>query len=254
VHNNESKLKTRVVQFLINRPESQRSCKNWDLIVRLRVTLRLAVYRQSLHLGDKPLRLTTSDLIFQLNTCSYIVHSPYVTSSLKRGCVCRLQLLLVLASAVILRSESRGTHDHILLPQIWDSPNLEGQVPTFTSPRNRVARLYPHTLGSIFVASYVWQGYGGGIRPLLHTGFLTEMCIYIYILFIETENNAVYCIMARILQQTNIISCRHLSVRRNINQFLLYGDCGLVYVSPKRRFTQDLHGATSQKTAFFILN
>jgi hypothetical protein len=26
-----------------------------------------------------------------------------------------------------------------------------------------------------------------------------------------------------------------------------------LYVPPKRRFTQDLHGATSQKTAFFIV-
>jgi hypothetical protein len=39
-----------------------------------------------------------------------------------RGWVCRLQLLLALASAVILRSESRGTHDHILLSQIRNSP------------------------------------------------------------------------------------------------------------------------------------
>jgi hypothetical protein len=51
-----------------------------------------------------------------------------------RGWVCRLQLLLVLASAVILRSESRGTHDHNLLPQIQDSPNLEGQVPPYLYP------------------------------------------------------------------------------------------------------------------------
>jgi hypothetical protein len=36
-------------------------------------------------------------------------------------------MLLVLASAVILRSEPRGTHDHILLSQIRDSPNLKGQ-------------------------------------------------------------------------------------------------------------------------------
>jgi hypothetical protein len=48
--------------------------------------------------------------------------------------VCRLQLLLTLASAVILGSKSRGTRDHILLPQIWNSPNLEGQVPVFLSP------------------------------------------------------------------------------------------------------------------------
>jgi hypothetical protein len=91
------------------------------------------------------LRLTTSNFIFKLNTCGY---SPYVTSSLTREWVCRLQLLLVLASAVILRSESRGTHDHILLSQIRESPNLEGQVPVFISPRKMVAQLYPQTLGS----------------------------------------------------------------------------------------------------------
>jgi hypothetical protein len=88
------------------------------------------------------------------------VYNPYLTSSLTRRYVCRLQLLLVLASAVILWSESRLTRDHILLSQIRDSPNLEGQVPVFISPRNRVAQLYPQTLGSLFVASYDSQGYG----------------------------------------------------------------------------------------------
>jgi hypothetical protein len=66
----------------------------------------------------------------------------YRALSLMRQRVCRLQLLLVLASAVILGSESRGTRDHILLSQIRDSPNLEGQVPVFISPRNWVAELY----------------------------------------------------------------------------------------------------------------
>jgi hypothetical protein len=89
-------------------------------------------------LATSPLRLKTSIFFFWQNTC---FHNPYVTSSLTRGWVYRLQLLLVLASAVIFRSESRGTHDHILLSQIQDSPNLEGQVPVFISPRNRVARL-----------------------------------------------------------------------------------------------------------------
>jgi hypothetical protein len=42
--------------------------------------------------------------------------------SLTRGWVCRLQLLLVLASTVILGSESRGTGNHILLSQIRDFP------------------------------------------------------------------------------------------------------------------------------------
>jgi hypothetical protein len=47
---------------------------------------------------------------------------------------------------------------------------LESQVPLFKPPRNRVAQLYPQTLGSIFVASYDSQGYSGGIRTRLHTG------------------------------------------------------------------------------------
>jgi hypothetical protein len=46
----------------------------------------------------------------------------------------RLQLLLDLASAVILRSESRGTHDHILLSPIRDSPNLEVRSPYLYPP------------------------------------------------------------------------------------------------------------------------
>jgi hypothetical protein len=57
---------------------------------------------------------------FQLNTCRY---NPCIASFLTRGWVCRLQLMLALASAVILGSESRGTHDHILLSQTRDSTN-----------------------------------------------------------------------------------------------------------------------------------
>jgi hypothetical protein len=85
--------------------------------------------------------------------------------------------MLVLASAFILRSESRGTHDHILLSQIRDFPNLEVQGPIFIFPRNRVAGLYPQALGSLFVASYDPQGYYGGIRPRLHTGMLYYRCV-----------------------------------------------------------------------------
>jgi hypothetical protein len=68
------------------------------LTARVRVTLRLAVYRQSIHFGDKPIETQELQFSFQLNTC---FPSLYVTSSLTRGSVCSLQLLLVLASAVI---------------------------------------------------------------------------------------------------------------------------------------------------------
>jgi hypothetical protein len=74
-------------------------------------------------LATSPLRLTTSNFIFQLNTCG---SSPYVTPPLTRVWVCRSQFLLVLASAVILRSECRRTHDQMLLSQIRD-PHQPGE-------------------------------------------------------------------------------------------------------------------------------
>jgi hypothetical protein len=44
----------------------------------------------------------------------------------------------------------------------------------FISPRNRVAQLYPQALGSLFVASYDSQSYGGGIQTRLHAGYSGE--------------------------------------------------------------------------------
>jgi hypothetical protein len=87
--------------------------------VWIRVTLRLAVYRQSVRLGVQPLETHGQNFFSQLNTCG---HSLYITSSLTRGWVCHLQLLLSLASAFILGSDSRGTRDHILSSQIRDFP------------------------------------------------------------------------------------------------------------------------------------
>jgi hypothetical protein len=95
-------------------------------------------------LATSPLRLTISNFIFQLNTCGY---SPYVTSSLTRGCVCRLQLLLVLARAVILGyftvSDSRlpqpgGPSPCIYIPQEQGGPVIP---PGIGVPFRRLLRL-----------------------------------------------------------------------------------------------------------------
>jgi hypothetical protein len=45
---------------------------------------------------------------------------------------------------------------------------MEGQVPVFISPRNKVAELYLRALSSLYVASYDSQGYRGGILTSLH--------------------------------------------------------------------------------------
>jgi hypothetical protein len=62
----------------------------------IRVTLRLAIYRQSVRLGAEPLETHDQNFLSQLNTCG---RSPYITSSLTKGWVCHLQVLLALASA-----------------------------------------------------------------------------------------------------------------------------------------------------------
>jgi hypothetical protein len=93
-------------------PLAQSSCLGYDWVkLKSQSQSQSQSYFTANHfiLETSPLRLKSSNFIFQLNTCGY---SPYVTSSLIRGCVCCLQFLLALAS--ILRSESYGTHDHIL--------------------------------------------------------------------------------------------------------------------------------------------
>jgi hypothetical protein len=91
----------------------------WELAVfpssgdslKVKVTLRLTV-SQSVSLGVEP--LTRYLFVWQLRSCFCW------ELSLTRGRVCLLYMLLALTSAVFLGSESLGTHDHILLSQIWD--------------------------------------------------------------------------------------------------------------------------------------
>jgi hypothetical protein len=61
--------------------------------------------------------------------------------------ICPLQLLLALASPVILQSEFRGTHGHILLSDSRLSlpGGPEPHIYMYASPRNRVAQFIPGT-------------------------------------------------------------------------------------------------------------
>jgi hypothetical protein len=99
--------------------------------------------------------------------------------SVTRGWVCNLlvQLLPGLARAVILGCKSRRTHDHILLSHMrlpqTGVPGPRIYIPP--PPRNRVDQLHPLALGSLFVASYDSQSYGGGILTCLHTGLIRRL-------------------------------------------------------------------------------
>jgi hypothetical protein len=61
-----------------------------------------------------------------------------------------LQLILAIASAVILRSFSRETHNHILLSQIRDSLNPVGQVRVFIYPQEQGGPVTPPETGFPF--------------------------------------------------------------------------------------------------------
>jgi hypothetical protein len=85
--------------------------------------------------------------------------SAFNASSLtrKRGCNLLLNCFWALPDQSHLsRSPTELTAISYCL--LWDSPNLEGHVPVFISPRNRVAKLYPRALGSLSIASYDSQG------------------------------------------------------------------------------------------------
>jgi hypothetical protein len=93
-------------------------------------------------LATSILRLMT--VFFQLNICGY---SPYVTSSLTRGWVCNLRLLLVLASLVILRSESSGPHFTLLDAQL---SQIGGPSPRIYIPQKQGGPVIPPGTGFPF--------------------------------------------------------------------------------------------------------
>jgi hypothetical protein len=74
------------------------------------------------------------------------------------------------------RSHSRvrvpGTRDHILLSRVRDSPNWRARS-SYLYPQEQGGPDIPQALSSLSVAFYDSQGYGGGIRTGLHTGFTT---------------------------------------------------------------------------------
>jgi hypothetical protein len=108
---------------------------------RVRLTLRLEVYRQSVRHGAEALETHSQNLFSQMNTCG---DTPYITSSLTRGWVCHLQLLLVLAS------------------HSFSDPSPVGLTTIFYWRRFEI---------SLLVASYDSRGHCGGIRTRLHTGY-----------------------------------------------------------------------------------
>jgi hypothetical protein len=99
--------------------------------------------------------------------------------SLTRGRMCRLQLLLVLASAVIVVFKSRGTHDCIFLSQIRESPQPGGRGPLIYIPRERSGPVIVQVRVTLRRAVYRHSVLGN--VPLDAPGHHFYIRIYIYI-------------------------------------------------------------------------
>jgi hypothetical protein len=96
-----------------------------------------------------------------------------------REWICHLQLLLAHGPHQQSRSQVRVPWDswsYILLSQIWDSPNLEGQVPIFIFPRNRVAQFYPQALGC-YIRVLCYDRWSVSQSVSTHLGLMTRFLI-----------------------------------------------------------------------------
>jgi hypothetical protein len=124
--------------------------------------------------------------------------------SLTWGRVCRLQLLLALASAVIFWSESRGTHDHILLSQIRDFPFR--RLIRLAGSRWRYSTLPPHgdnSMVSLSSSRYITSG-----RPQHTTPFPNNSSIVL-----------VLCLPHRCIE-TAVVACVFVAAENVFNESL----------------------------------
>jgi hypothetical protein len=151
-------------------PTSGNGCMTRTATLELEVVLRPTVSRP-VSLGIGPPFGTLDQILSCSSFFWQLRRSAFNASSLTRKRICNLLYNCFWAlpeQSHLSRSPTEVTAIFYCL--LWDSLNLEGQVPVFISPRNRVVQLYPRALGSLSVASYDSQGYGGSILTRLHTG------------------------------------------------------------------------------------
>jgi hypothetical protein len=118
----------------------------------------------------------------------------FVSPSLTRGQVCNMLLLLVLASAV-----PRNSGPYFIVPILQTCPTWRARSLYLYPTGTGSPRYIPWALGSLFVASYDSQGYGGGILTRLHTGKSEIFLLYIiYRNSVCTSQESHYVILTRL--------------------------------------------------------
>jgi hypothetical protein len=130
-------------------PLKRANLNHWTTHAEVKVVVKLQpTVSRPVSLGARRSSGTHDNFFFlleiffrQLRVCYF------VAPSLTRGRVCNLLMLLVLASAVGLVSDYRGTQDHILLSQFLSLPQPRGPGPRIYIPLNRAAQIYLRALG-----------------------------------------------------------------------------------------------------------
>jgi hypothetical protein len=133
------------------------------------VTLRLAVYRQSFRLGVRLLVTNPPPANIFCNWTLALIVLMWHPLWLEDRCVVYNCCWSSPVQSFSGPSQV-GLRPHF---NVSDSRLPKPGDPVFISPRNWVVQLHPPALSSLFVASYDSQGYGGGIRPRLHTGTIS---------------------------------------------------------------------------------
>jgi hypothetical protein len=96
-----------------------------------------------------------------------------------------------------LDSPSHAEPVTVLHCLIWDSPNLEGQVPVLISPRNRVAQLYPLALGEV-EGMGILNHVGSEVQYTIHWSAYKSMYLWaLFWFYINRVKPTEFCIFQR---------------------------------------------------------
>jgi hypothetical protein len=193
-------------------PELDQILQSHLVRLRISVTLRLAIYRQSVRLSAKHLE-TRGQISFQLN--NFFQSLCNILSDERMD----LSFTISASPRQGIHSQVRGPQDSSQHCTISDSrlAQPEGQVPVLISPRNRVGQLYPQALGSLSVAIYDSQGVD-------HIENFFYYCRDEYVYYATVSTSIVIGMDSLFLSSNNrgSFTGRCIPMRLNINKYIFY--------------------------------
>jgi hypothetical protein len=197
---------------------------NWNYDGTEKVRVGQSVFLSSPIWGPRPDCLLLSNTL-RVCRCE--------TPSLTKERVCHLQLLLGLASRGILWSEYHGTHDHILLPQVQDSPKLEDQIPIFLFPVTGWPSYTPRQSFPFLPLIRLGRDTVELFEPASTWADVTESCLPVKFIFAGVFPVSLFLFFLHmqyqhLIRKLNVTDCFHSSPGIHVSEFyviLKQGDC-----------------------------